>query len=76
MTAGFLPELQEGFSLIEWYAPKILERFSRAEDLNKLMDGIGASRQEILTAIKEISEGFQILKAEGIQLDIIGFKFG
>ncbi|MCK5237724.1 MAG: hypothetical protein KAR06_12170 [Deltaproteobacteria bacterium] len=76
MTVGFLPELQEGFSLIEWYAPKILERFSRAEDLNKLLDGIGASRQEILIALKEISEGFQILKAEGIQLDIIGYKFG
>jgi len=76
MTAGFLPELQEGFSLIDWYAPKVLERFSRADEFKKLKEGIGASRQEILTGIKEVSEGFQIVKAIGVQLDIIGFKFG
>lgn len=74
MTAGALPELQAGFTLIEWYAPKILERFGRAEDLQELMDGISKSRNDILTALKEISEGFQIATAIGIQLDIIGFK--
>ena len=76
MAAGTLPALQEGFNLLDWYAPKLLARFGRAEKLQELIDGIGSSRNEILTAFKEISEGFQILKAEGVQLDIIGYKFG
>jgi len=76
MATGTLPALKDGFDLIEWYATKMLDRFGRAEKLQELMDGVGASRNEILTALKEISEGFQILKAEGVQLDILGYKFG
>lgn len=76
MAVGTLPALQDGFDLIEWYAPKVLDRFSSAEQLQELMDGIGASRNEILTALREISEGYQVMAAEGVQLDIIGFKFG
>lgn len=76
MAEGSLPLLNSGFNLADWYIPKMLNRFNDAENLRALIDGISKSRDEILLAFKEINEGFGIADAVGIQLDIIGYKFG
>lgn len=76
MAEGSLPLLNSGFNLADWYLPKMLNRFTEAENLKALIDGIAKSRDEILLAFKEINEGFGIADAVGVQLDIIGYKFG
>ena len=75
MASGSLKKLEEGFDLIPWYEPKRLGRFANADNIKALMDGVSESRNEMLDALKEISLGYQLVRAEGIQLDIIGLKF-
>jgi hypothetical protein len=65
----------EGFTLLDWYAPKVLERFSNANALKGLIEGVSASRQEVLAALSQIGKGFSVLNAKGAQLDILGYKF-